>query len=49
MTDETKITIEKIRDEITREADYHDEYVDADIAKGLYMAVEIINTRMRRE
>lgn len=39
-------TLEKIRDEITQEADYHDEYVDADIAKGLYMAVEIINKHM---
>lgn len=46
MTDETKITLEKICDEITREADYHDEYVDADIAKGLYMAVRIIDKWM---
>lgn len=39
MTDETKNTLEQIRDEITGEADYNDEYVDADIAKGLYRAV----------
>lgn len=48
MTDETKNILEKIRDEITQEADYHDEYVDADIAVGLYMAARIIDKHMRR-
>lgn len=33
----------KIRDKITTEADYEDEYDDQDIAKGLYKAVDIID------
>lgn len=46
MTDETRITIEKIRDKIIADADYEDEYDDQDIAKGLYKAVEIIDKCM---
>ena len=37
------LDIDAIIDEIEREADYYDAYIDADIAKGLYMALEIIN------
>lgn len=35
--------LDKIRDEIEREADYQDAYVDADVAKGMYMALEMID------
>ena len=35
--------IEQIREEIEREADHYDAYVDQDIAKGLYYAGEIID------
>ena len=35
--------LEQIRDEIEHEADYQDAYVDADVAKGMYMALEIID------
>ena len=35
--------LDKIRDEIEREADYQDAYVNADVAKGLYMALDIID------
>ena len=35
--------LEQIRDEIEREADHYDAYVDQDIAKGLYYAGEIID------
>ena len=35
--------IEQIRAEIEHEADYQDAYVDADVAKGMYMALEIID------
>lgn len=35
--------LNKIRDEIEREADYQDAYVNADVAKGMYMAIEIID------
>ena len=38
-----KCDIEDIKAEIEHEADYQDAYVDADVAKGLYMAVEIID------
>ena len=36
-------TINDIRADIEREADYQDAYVNADVAKGLYMALEIID------
>ena len=35
--------LEQIRKEIEHEADYQDAYVDADVAKGMYMALEIID------
>ena len=35
--------IEQIRAEIEREADYQDANVNADVAEGLYMALEIID------
>ena len=35
--------LDKIRAEIEREADYQDAYVNADVAKGMYMALEIID------
>ena len=35
--------LEQIRAEIEHEADYQDAYVDADVAKGMYMALEIID------
>lgn len=37
------IPLEQIRDAIEREADYQDAYVDADVAKGMYMALEMID------
>ena len=39
----TVCDIEQIRDEIEREADHYDAYVNADIAKGLYYAGEIMD------
>ena len=39
----TVCDIEQIRAEIEREADYQDAYVNADIAKGMYLALEIID------
>ena len=35
--------LENIKAEIEREADYQYAYVDADIAKGMYLALEIID------
>ena len=35
--------LEQISDDIEREADYQDAYVNADVAKGLYMALDIID------
>ena len=34
---------DKIRAEIEQEADYQDAYVNADIAKGIYLALEIFD------
>jgi hypothetical protein len=39
----TVCDIEQIRDAIEREADYQDANVNADVAKGMYMAMEIID------
>lgn len=39
--------LDKIRTEIEREADYQDAYVNADVAKGMYLALEIIDKRMK--
>ena len=39
----TVCDIEQIRAEIEHEADYQDAYIDADVAKGLYMALELID------
>lgn len=36
-------TLDKIRAEIEQEADYQDAYVNAGVAKGMYMAIEIID------
>ena len=38
-----RAVLDKIRDEIEKEADYQYAYVDADVAKGLYMALDIID------
>lgn len=35
--------LDKIRDAIEREADYQDANVNADVAKGMYMALEMID------
>lgn len=35
--------LDKIRAEIEREADYQDANVNADVAKGLYLALDIID------
>ena len=40
---EINAVLEKIRDAIEREADYQDAYVNADVAKGMYIAMEIID------
>lgn len=37
--------LEQIRAEIEREADYQDAYVNADVAKGMYLALEIIDKK----
>lgn len=37
------IPLEQIRAEIEHEADYQDAYVDADVAKGMYMVLEVID------
>jgi len=37
------IPLDKIRAEIEHEADYQDAYVNADIAKGMYLALEIFD------
>ena len=39
--------LEQIRDAIQREADYQDAYVNADVAKGMYMAIEIIDKQTK--
>ena len=39
--------LEQIRDAIEREADYQDAYVNADLAKGMYMAIEIIDKQTK--
>lgn len=41
--------IEQIREEIEREADHYDAYVNADIAKGLYYAGEIMDKYTKGE
>ena len=38
-----RAVLDKIRDAIEREADYQYAYVNADVAKGMYMALEIID------
>lgn len=35
--------LDQIRAEIEHEADYQDAYVNADIAKGMYLALEIFD------
>jgi hypothetical protein len=40
---EINAVLEQIRDAIEREADYQDANVNADVAKGMYMAMEIID------
>lgn len=35
--------LDKIRAEIEREADYQDANVNADVAKGMYMALDMID------
>jgi hypothetical protein len=40
---EINTVLDKIRDAIEREADYQDANVNADVAKGMYMAIEIID------
>jgi guanylate kinase len=40
---EINAVLEQIRDAIEREADYQYAYVNADVAKGMYMAMEIID------
>lgn len=37
-----ELTLQKIADEIECEADHYDAYVDADMAKGMYHALEIV-------
>lgn len=39
--------LEQIRDAIEREADYQDANVNADVAKGMYMAIEIIDKQTK--
>lgn len=39
--------LDKIRDAIEREADYQDANVNADVAKGMYMAIEIIDKQAK--
>ena len=41
--------LEQIREEIEREADHYDAYVNADIAKGLYYAGEIMDKYTKGE
>lgn len=38
-----KLVFDKIRAEIEHEADYQDAYVNADIAKGMYLTLEIFD------
>lgn len=44
-----KDVLEQIRDEIEQEADYQDAYVNADVAKGMYWAAEIIDKHVGKE
>ena len=44
---EINAVLDKIRDAIEREADYQDAYVNADVAKGMYMAMEIIDKQAK--
>lgn len=44
---EINTVLEQIRDAIEREADYQDAYVNADVAKGMYMAIEIIDKQAK--
>ena len=37
-----ELALQKIADEIECEADHYDAYVDADMAKGMYRALEIV-------
>jgi hypothetical protein len=39
--------LEQIRADIEREADYQDAYVNADVAKGMYMAIEIMDKQTK--
>ena len=41
--------LEQIREEIEREADHYDAYINADIAKGLYYAGEIMDKYTKGE
>lgn len=43
---ENQISIKQIRAEIENEADEYDAYVNADVARGLYKAGEIIDKHM---
>jgi len=45
----TVCDIEQIREEIEREADHYDAYINADIAKGLYYAGEIMDKYTKGE
>ena len=44
---ENRISIKQIRAEIENEADEYDAYVNADVARGLYKAGEIIDKHMK--
>ena len=44
---EQELVLDKIRDAIEREADYQYAYVNADVAKGMYMAIEIIDKQTK--
>lgn len=46
---EINAVLDKIRDAIEREADYQDANVNADVAEGLYMAMEIIDKERGKE
>ena len=39
--------LKQIRDAIEREADYQDANVNADVAKGMYMAIEILDKQAK--
>lgn len=44
---EINAVLDKIRDAIEREADYQDANVNSDVAKGMYMAIEIIGKQTK--